>query len=88
MTRIVTLDPEAAALSDGALTLIKAIKTFENEVLPKAAAATKERHDLEGVADRTKMCRHKLEALREALMLAAAGDGEPDPTRRTRRKPG
>ena len=74
MTRIITLEPEAASLSDGALALVRAIKTFENDVLPKVSAEMKELRGLGSVSEQTKLCRESLEALRERLMLAAAGD--------------
>jgi hypothetical protein len=74
MTRIITLDPEAALLSEGTLALIQAIKAFENEVLPKVSTEMKERQGLGSVSEQTKLCRESLEALRERLMLAAAGD--------------
>jgi inosine/xanthosine triphosphate pyrophosphatase family protein len=76
MTRIITLDSEAAALSDGALALIEALKTFENDVLSKAGDELTERQNLVSIANDTKLCRQKLESLRERLMLAAAKEGE------------
>ena len=75
MTRIVTLDAEAAALSDGALALIAALKTFENDVLPRVGSETRERQNLVSVVEETKLYRQTLESLRERLMLAAAGEG-------------
>jgi hypothetical protein len=77
MTRIITLDPEAALLSDGALALIKAIKTFEKDVLPKVSAEMKERQGLGGIPLQVKLCRETLESLRERLVLSAAGDEVP-----------
>jgi hypothetical protein len=74
MTRIVTLDEEAASLSEGALTLIKALKTFEADVLSKASQDLRNRHGLGSVGDQTKLCREALESLRERLMLEAAGN--------------
>ena len=74
MTRIITLDEEAASLSDGALALIKALKTFETDVLSKVSQELRDRQSLGSVADQTKLCREGLESLRERLMLEAAGN--------------
>jgi hypothetical protein len=74
MTRVITLAPESAALSEGALALIKAIKTFEKDVLPSVSAEVREREGLAAIAEQTKACRQSLESLREKLMLAAAGN--------------
>jgi hypothetical protein len=74
MTRIITLDQEAASLSDGALALIKALKSFETDVLANASQALRDRQGLGGLADQTKLYRESLESLRERLMLEAAGD--------------